>query len=71
MTTPEICLAIYLFIGFLLVCGLEDETDRKLIISQPLAAAVVAIAWPAVVIMLIPRVKNLKFRGKIYWERKS
>ncbi len=66
----EICLAIYLLLGFVLAFLSRDQDDRRILLAHPLVGIIIAMSWPAVIVMVIPRAESFKFRGKTIWERK-
>lgn len=65
----EICLVAYLFVGLIFAYACKDDSDRTLLVSNPLGGVTIVLIWPLVIWAMWPSIKSFKFAGKTRYER--
>lgn len=67
----EVYLAIYLCLGFTLTFMMKSPSGRRLLFVYPGSALVIAISWPAALVMRLARGKGLTFQEDPFQKGKS
>lgn len=66
-------LVVYVVIGLILSYGIIIADNYGMdvrAITQPLPTLLITTLWPAILVWMALHVRNLKWKGKIVWERK-
>ena len=63
-------LLIYLGVGVFLAFCMKTK-EGNLFDTDPKLGIILVVTWPFIIIALIPRIKKVSFRNKVFWERKD